>query len=211
MIKQENTYYENFGKRILDLFLSLIAVFVFFPLAIVIAVVIMLDSKGSIIFKQKRVGKNGKEFFIYKFRTMFEGAEKLKRKYLKLNEADGPVFKINNDPRFTKVGKYLARTGLDELPQIINILKGEMSLVGPRPLPVVEAQKIDVKMRTVRESVLPGITSLWIVSGAHDLSFQEWMRLDKKYISDISFANDFEILESTATMILRSCLRLLFN
>lgn len=156
----------------------------------------------AIIFKQKRLGKDKKPFIMYKIRTMVENAERLKSEVYGLNEADGPVFKIRNDPRYTKIGKFLAHTGLDELPQLINVLKGEMALVGPRPLPVEEAQKVPKKYER-RFSVLPGMTSLWIIKGAHKLSFDEWMRLDLEYVKKKSFWLDASILFTTIRLIIR--------
>lgn len=138
--------------------------------------------RGGLFFIQERAGKDGKVFRMYKFRTMYPGAEKDQERYRHFNEANGPVFKIHNDPRFTKIGRWLARTGLDELPQIINVIKGEMVLVGPRPLPPSEEKKIPAKWRMKRRSVKPGITSSWVVSGGHTLKFREWMELDMKDI-----------------------------
>lgn len=161
---------------------------------------VKLTSHGPFIFKQKRMGKGMKVFTIYKIRTMVENAEKLKRKYKHFNEAEEPVFKIRNDPRYTGIGKWLAHTGLDELPQLINVLKGEMTLVGPRPLPVDEAKKIPRKYQK-RFTVLPGITSLWVRKGAHKLSFEEWMELDLFYIKKRSFYLDMIIFLSTIALI----------
>lgn len=132
---------------------------------------------------------------------MYEGAERDQKKYAHLNEADGPVFKIRDDPRFVGIGKFLAHTGLDELPQLINVIKGDMSMVGPRPLPVTEAKKL-TKAQKVRELVKPGITSSWVVSGAHSLSFETWMKLDKDYIESASLTTDLSILLKTAFLIL---------
>lgn len=146
----------------------------------------------KILFKQKRLRKDKKVFEMYKFRTMVEGAEKLKKKYAHLNEVNGPVFKIRNDPRYTKIGKFLSHTGLDELPQLINVFKGEMALVGPRPLPVDEAKRVPKKYER-RFSVLPGMTSSWIIKGAHKLTFKEWMDLDLEYVKNKSFFYDLSL------------------
>jgi lipopolysaccharide/colanic/teichoic acid biosynthesis glycosyltransferase len=132
---------------------------------------------------------------------MQTGADKLKNTYKKYNEADGPVFKIHNDPRYTRIGKFLSHTGLDELPQLFNIIKGEMAFVGPRPLPLDEAQKVPEKY-TSRFSVLPGITSLWVIKGSHKLSFKEWMELDVAYVSKKNTHLDIEIGFRTAIMIM---------
>lgn len=170
--------------------------FLLFPIFIFFAISIILTSKGSYLFKQKRLGKNKKEFLLYKFRTMIDGSENMKQNYAYLNEASGPVFKIKNDPRYTKIGKIISHLGFDELPQLINIIKGEMAFVGPRPLPVEEAKKIPEKYQK-RFSVLPGITSLWVVEGGHALSFQKWMELDLYYVSHKFFWLDCKIILRT--------------
>ena len=196
-----NNIYHKFGKRAFDLFLSVLVLFLAWPVFLLIVIFIKATSTGPVIFKQKRIGKNSKVFTLYKFRTMVKDAEKLKKKYLHLNESDGPVFKIKNDPRFINgLGKFLARSGLDELPNVFNVLQGRMSWVGPRPLPVYEAKKIDPKIRKIRESVLPGITSNWVVSGAHSLSFKQWMKLDGEYIRKISLTQDLKIVLKTLSL-----------
>ncbi len=161
--------------------------------------VVRLEDNGPLLFKQKRIGKKKKPFIVYKIRTMVLGAERLKKKYTHLNEADGPVFKIYNDPRHTRVGRFLTRTGLDELPQLINVIKGEMSLVGPRPLPIDEARRAP-KRYEKRFSVLPGITSLWVVRGSHQLSFDEWMKLDLQYVENRSPWQDLSIMLLTGLL-----------
>lgn len=202
-------FYRVYGKRLFDLvFVSLILILIW-PLFLLIGFAILADSKRPVIFKQKRTGKDGKVFLMHKFRTMKKNAEELKSNYLKFNEADGPVFKIRDDPRFTKVGKLLAKTGLDELPQFINVLKGEMSIVGPRPLPVNEAKRISTTMRNIRESVLPGITSEWVISGSHKLSFPDWMQLDKDYALKMSLSYDVSVLWKTVIMMLFLVFRLI--
>jgi len=133
------------------------------------------------------------------------GAENDQKKYAHLNEADGPVFKIRNDPRFVGIGKSLARTGLDELPQLINVIKGEMSLVGPRPLPVYEAKKL-TNAQKARELVKPGMTSSWVISGAHSLSFAEWMKLDRIYVEKASLLGDLSILLKTSEIVFKQIL-----
>jgi lipopolysaccharide/colanic/teichoic acid biosynthesis glycosyltransferase len=169
------------------------------PVLFLIWLAIKLEDDESVLFKQNRMGKDKKPFVMYKFRTMVVGAEELKGKYLHLNEADGPVFKIYNDPRNTRVGRFLARTGLDELPQFINIIKGEMALVGPRPLPIDEARRVPKKYEK-RFSVLPGITSLWVVRGSHQLSFDEWMKLDLQYVENRSPWQDLSIMLLTGLL-----------
>lgn len=202
IMKNHQTFYRRGGKRIIDLLLSVIALLLLWPLFLAIAFMIRLGSEGLALFKQKRVGKEGSVFLMYKFRTMVKNAEELKKDYLHFNEADGPVFKIKEDPRFTSVGKFLARTGLDELPQLINVLKGEMSLIGPRPLPVDEARQIVPSIKSIRETILPGVTSPWVISGAHALSFKQWMRFDLEYVKTVSFSRDFAILLKTIRMVI---------
>lgn len=187
-----------FIQKLLALLLFILGL----PLWILLYFLIPLDSKGPFIFRQRRWGRNKKPFVMYKFRTMALGAENLQKRVVHLNEADGPVFKIWDDPRYTRIGKILAHSGLDELPQLLNILKGEMVFVGPRPLPIREAQKIPSKYQT-RFSVLPGITSLWIVKGAHDLSFSEWMQLDLNYVKNKSVFRDLGIMWQTFVLIIR--------
>lgn len=140
---------------------------------------------------------------MYKMRTMTENAESLKKRYLRLNEADGPVFKLKNDPRLTPVGRFLSKTGIDELPQLINVLRGEMAFVGPRPLPINEAIHIPQKYHE-RFSILPGITSPWVVYGAHNLKFRKWMELDLKYVDEKSTIRDIHILLLTLLLMLKN-------
>lgn len=173
------------------------------PLLLILFILVKLTSKGPFIFKQKRMGKDKKIFTIYKIRTMVEKADNLKSKFQNLNEADGPVFKIHDDPRYTKIGKFISHTGLDELPQLINVIKGEMSFVGPRPLPIEEALKVPKKYER-RFSVLPGITSSWVVAGSHQLSFKQWMKLDLEYVNKRNIWYDLEIAVKTIFLILRS-------
>lgn len=210
-MQDNKSFYQRQGKRIADLSISILALLFLWPFLQIITLVIRIDSEGPVIFKQKRVGKNGKLFLMYKFRTMKKNAEELKEDYLKFNEADGPVFKIKDDPRFTKVGKFLARTGFDELPQFINVIKGEMSLVGPRPLPISEARQIPSRFRKARGTLFPGMTSLWVISGAHSLTFSQWMELDRNYSKSISFSHDFVILYKTARMVIDSFFDELLN
>jgi len=161
----------------------------------------------ALYFFFKSVGKNGKVFKIIKFRTMISGADKFQKKYKDLNESDGPVFKIRNDPRFTTFGKILSNTGLDELPQFINVLKGDMSIVGPRPLPVEEAGKLSITQK-IRESINPGITSNWVVQGSHKMKFNEWMKLDCEYVRSASFFSDISIMLQTVLLIVHFILML---
>lgn len=190
-------------QQVLYQYVALILLIVCAPLFLLLYILVKTTSKGPFIFKQKRVGKNKKRFMIYKIRTMVEDAENLKSKIQNLNEADGPVFKIHNDPRYTKVGKYISHTGLDELPQFINIIKGEMSFVGPRPLPVSEAKKVPKKYER-RFSVIPGITSQWVVTGSHTLTFDQWMKGDLEYIKKKSLWYDVRVAVQTIFLILKS-------
>jgi len=190
----------------LDIVISAVSLIILSPVIVLFCLVLKLFSPGPIFFRQRRIGINGSTFKLIKFRTMKLGSERMRRKYKRLNEADGPVFKIYNDPRYTKIGRILAKTGFDEAPQLVNVLKGEMSLVGPRPLPVYEAKLLSKKQK-IREFIRPGITSSWIVSGAHQLTFKEWMQLDKKYVINATFGQDISILLKTGLIVIRACLR----
>ena len=163
------------------------------------------------IFRQTRIGKDGKPFLMFKFRTMYPGAEKDRENFRALNEADGPVFKIKDDPRYTKLGKVLAYTGLDELPQFLNVLKGEMSVVGPRPLPPEEESKIPRQWRQNRRSVKPGITSSWAVGGSHSLSFPQWMELDMEDIHNKTAFYDAMIMVKTFRLLIINVSRTIFS
>ena len=194
-------FYRRYVKRALDVVGSLLGLILLSPLFLVLAILIRLDSKGPILFKQIRVGKDGREFWFYKFRSMVENAEDMKGELMHLNELEGPVFKISNDPRVTRVGRFLRRTSLDELPQLINVLKGEMSLVGPRPPLPCEVEHYEGWQRE-KLSVLPGITCLWQISGRNHIGFTEWMRLDIEYIRRQSLGLDMKILARTIPAVL---------
>lgn len=172
------------------------------PFLGIVYIAVKLEDGGSLIFKQKRCGKDKRTFVLYKIRTMVEGAEELKKKYKHLNEADGPVFKIREDPRYTKVGRLLAHTGFDEIPQLINIIKGEMAFVGPRPLPLDEAKEVPNRYKK-RFDVLPGITSSWVIKGTHSLSFKKWMELDLEDVENKGLFYNIYILFRTGILILR--------
>ncbi|HEY74581.1 MAG TPA: undecaprenyl-phosphate glucose phosphotransferase [Thermoflexia bacterium] len=188
-------------KRVIDIIGSLVGLLLGAPLFGLIALAIRLDSTGPIIFRQTRVGKGGRHFQMYKFRSMHEGAEREQALLAELNEANGPIFKIRNDPRLTRVGRFLRRTSLDELPQLINVLRGEMSLVGPRPpLPAEVAQYKEWHKK--RLEVPPGMTGLWQVSGRSRLSFDEMVLLDIYYIENWSLWMDFKILVRTVPKVL---------
>lgn len=176
--------------------IALILLFFSLPLLGIFYLLVKLTSKGPFIFKQKRMGKDQKIFTLYKIRTMVENAEKIKNRYYFLNQADGPVFKIDNDPRLTKIGRWLNKTGFDELPQLINIIKGEMDFVGPRPLPVDEAKAVIKQNNNYKKrfSVKPGIFSSWVANGAFHNNFKKWMELDLIDIEKKSFWHDLEII-----------------
>lgn len=159
------------------------------PLSAAIGILVWFDSGRPVIFKQKRIGYKGRKFIIYKFRTMVRKAESLKSKYKRLNEAHGPVFKIYNDPRYTRIGKFLSHTGLDELPQLWNVVKGDMAFIGPRPLPVAEGGKLKPWMKE-RYNVKPGIISPWIFLGYHNTPFEKWMESDVEYSQSKSLKTD---------------------
>ena len=170
----------------------------------VVALLVKLTSPGPVLFRQQRSGLNGRPFTLYKFRTMVSNAEQLKHELAALNEMSGPVFKVTNDPRVTRVGKVLRKYSLDEFPQLYNVLRGEMSLVGPRPLPVDEVRRFDDLAHRRRLSMKPGLTCLWQVSGRNQVSnFQEWVRLDLEYIDHWSLWLDLKILWRTVPVVLK--------
>ncbi|HLK10823.1 MAG TPA: sugar transferase [Candidatus Binatia bacterium] len=188
-------------KRLIDVTISLAALIVLAPVFALIAVAIRLDSPGPVFFVQRRVGLGGRQFSFFKFRTMVKDAERMQAKFEHLNEADGPVFKIRDDPRVTRIGRWVRRTSLDELPQLINVLKGDMSLVGPRPLPLRDVARMDVPAHRRRFSVKPGITCLWQIEG-REPRFEDWIRTDMAYIDNWSLGLDFKILARTIPAVL---------
>lgn len=183
-------------KRSIDIICSLIGLIVLMPILIVVAILIRIESKGSIIFSQDRVGKNGMIFKMYKFRSMVDNAEDLKEQLTNENERLGPMFKIRNDPRVTRVGRFIRKTSIDELPQLVNILKGEMSIVGPRPSLPKEVEQFEDWMLK-RLNVKPGLTCYWQVSGRNDIEFNEWMELDIKYVRERSVLIDISLIFKT--------------
>jgi len=191
----DNFYF--LAKRTIDIVLASVLLILTFPVMLVAVVATKLITPGPIFFNQDRVGYNKRVFRLYKFRTMVANAEELQRNLESLNEMDGPVFKIKNDPRITIVGKWLRKTSADELPQIFNVLKGDMSIVGPRPLPVRDYKGFNKDWQRRRFSVRPGITCLWQISGRNNISFQEWMQLDMQYIDQWSIWLDFKIIVKT--------------
>jgi exopolysaccharide biosynthesis polyprenyl glycosylphosphotransferase len=191
-------------KQFVDVLGALVLLLISFPFVFVpAAIIIKLTSPGPILFRQRRAGLNGKPFMMCKFRSMVSNAEQLKQELSSLNEMSGPVFKVTNDPRVTKVGRFLRKFSLDEFPQLLNVLAGDMSLVGPRPLPVEEVDRFDDWAHRRRLSVKPGLTCLWQVGGRNEVSdFKEWVRLDLEYIDHWSLWLDFKILWRTIPVVL---------
>jgi len=190
-----------FQKNLIDYVLGGMLFLIFIPIYLVVGLLIKLDSRGPVFYRQKRYTKSLREVYIYKFRTMYLDAEKRLRELKKYNETDGPIFKIKDDPRITRVGRYLRKFSIDELPQIINVLRGELSLVGPRP-PIPEEVEGYEEWHKKRLSVKQGITGLWQVSGRSTLSFEEMVRLDLYYIQNWSIGMDIRILLKTIPAVL---------
>jgi exopolysaccharide biosynthesis polyprenyl glycosylphosphotransferase len=190
-------------KRILDVVVASVLLVALSPLLLAVALLVRLTSPGPALFAQERVGFNKRRFRMLKFRTMVADAEQRQKELEHLNEVSGPVFKIRCDPRITRVGAVLRRTSIDELPQLINVLKGDLSLVGPRPLPVRDYEGFDQDRHRRRFSVRPGITCLWQIGGRSDVSFERWMELDMQYIDTWSLWLDFKILFKTIPVVLR--------
>lgn len=185
-----------FIKRLIDIVCSFLGIIALSPVFLIVSIAIRFESKGKAIFVQSRVGFEGKEFKMYKFRSMIEDAEELKDKLKEKNEMNGPMFKIRKDPRITKVGAFIRKTSIDELPQLINVLKGEMSLVGPRPSLPEEVKEFEPWMME-RFSVKPGLTCYWQVSGRNDIGFYEWMELDIKYVKEKGILVDITLILKT--------------
>ena len=173
-------------QRTADVVLSIMALLVLLIPCLIIAILIKLETPGPVLFKQKRVGKDGSQFWFYKFRSMVADAEAQRNALMQMNEASGPLFKIKNDPRITRIGRFIRKYSTDELPQFLNVLAGQMSLVGPRPALPVEVAQYTKRQRT-RLNVKPGITGLWQVSGRSDLPFERSIELDLEYIQQQSF------------------------
>ena len=192
-----------FLKRAIDVIVSLVALIILSPLLLIIAIAIKLDSRGPVLFSQDRMGLKRKLFRIHKFRTMQVDAEERVEELEAENEVDGAAFKMANDPRVTRVGKILRKLSLDELPQLLNVLRGSMSLVGPRPLPIRDVERFDKNWQKRRFSVKPGITCLWQINGRHEINFEHWMELDLEYVNNWSLSLDFDILLKTVPAVLR--------
>jgi lipopolysaccharide/colanic/teichoic acid biosynthesis glycosyltransferase len=192
-------------KFLYSIFLLLIFLLTL-PLWVLVGLIVLIGSGWPIFYKQLRIGKNNKPFLMYKFRTMIVKADKTQRSLYGLNEAHGPVFKIHNDPRFTRVGKFIAHTGLDELPQLINVLHGDMAFFGPRPLPVEEAKKLKPWQKK-RHAILPGIISPWILNGYHAQSFDAWMKSDIDYIQKKNVTYDIHLMLRAIKFLTRLMIR----
>lgn len=190
-----------FFKRIMDVICSLSGLMFLMPIFCIVGILIKLESKGPVFFAQERVGKNGEGFKMYKFRSMVVNAEELKEKLHGKNEMSGPMFKMKNDPRVTRIGKFIRKTSIDELPQLFNVLKGEMSLVGPRPSLPKEVVKFDDWMME-RLDVKPGLTCYWQVSGRNDIDFEDWMQLDIRYVQQQSLLIDIKLVIKTFSVLI---------
>ena len=196
------THRKLYGKSLFDVFIATILIIILFPFFLIVAGLIKLDSRGPVFYYSRRFGRRGRIFPMLKFRSMVSNADDLKQNIQSKNEVDGPIFKIKNDPRTTRIGKFLRKYSLDELPQIINILRGEMSLVGPRPLPIDQIEREDLR-QLKRLEVKPGITGLWQIRGRSDLSFARLIKWDIWYISNWSFWLDFTILLQTIPVVIK--------
>jgi exopolysaccharide biosynthesis polyprenyl glycosylphosphotransferase len=192
------------AKRVFDVTCTLLALPILIPIFLIVAIAIKLDSPGPVFFVQQRVGIRKYIFPMYKFRSMYIDAEEKLKEIEHLNEAEGPIFKIKNDPRITRLGRFIRKTSIDELPQLINVLKGEMSLVGPRPMSIRDVDLFDHGVQRKRFSVQPGLTCIWQISGRSDLPFEKWLELDLEYIDSWSFWLDIKILIKTFPVVLLS-------
>lgn len=190
-------------KRLIDVVGGIVGLIVFFPITIWIVIRIKLEDGGPVLYKQIRVGKQGELFSMYKFRSMVVGAPSLKGKLVQQNESDGPIFKIKNDPRITKIGRFIRKHSLDEIPQFVNVIQGKMSLVGPRPALPEEVRRYS-NYEIKRLETKPGLTGLWQVSGRSNLSFKKMIQLDIMYIDTMSLFVDLKILFKTVTQIFYS-------
>jgi exopolysaccharide biosynthesis polyprenyl glycosylphosphotransferase len=190
------------AKRVLDFIGAAVLLLLLSPVLLIASLLVKLTSRGPVLFVQRRSGLYGREFNMMKFRTMVVDAEKRREEVSTLNEMSGPVFKIKNDPRLTRVGRWLRKLSIDELPQLLNVIRGSMSLVGPRPLPVEESQRLPERWQRRRLSMKPGLTCLWQVRGRSSVDFDDWMKLDIDYIDNWSFMSDLKILLLTIPVVL---------
>ena len=190
-------------KRVFDIILSIIALVLLSPVFLIISIAIKLDSKGNAIFKHKRIGKNGKEIYIYKFRTMVENAEEVMRNFTTEQMKEFKEnYKLENDPRITKVGDFLRKSSLDELPQLINILKGDLSIIGPRPIIEEELERYGRNKSTLL-SVTPGLTGYWAANGRSCTSYEERMKMELYYAENISFKLDMKVFLKTVVSVIK--------
>jgi lipopolysaccharide/colanic/teichoic acid biosynthesis glycosyltransferase len=196
-IKYERSFHYYFTKRLIDLCFSLIGIIILSPIFLIVSFAIKLDSKGSVIFSQERVGQKGKIFKIYKFRSMVVNAEEYLDKLKSSNEMSGPMFKMKEDPRITKFGRFIRKTSIDELPQLINVLKGEMSLVGPRPNLPAEVAEFNSYQR-LKLLAKPGLTCYWQIMGRNNIGFEDWMNLDMQYIEERNTLIDLKLIWETS-------------
>jgi exopolysaccharide biosynthesis polyprenyl glycosylphosphotransferase len=201
-VSNPGNYFSMKVKGIMDVLLTLVILILISPAMLLISVLIKLEDGGPVFFKQVRVGRHGRLFKCFKFRTMVVNAEELREKLMALNEVDGPVFKIKNDPRITKIGRFLRKTSLDELPQFFNVLFGDMSIVGPRPPIPSEVEQYERNLMR-RLSINPGITCIWQVSGRNNISFDKWMEMDMEYIDNWSLTLDLKIILKTIKVVVR--------
>ncbi len=189
-------------KRVFDIVASVVAIILLAPIMLIASLAIKIDDpKGNVLYCAPRGGKNGRPFVCYKFRSMHSNADEIKVTLMNCNEMSGPVFKVADDPRITTIGKIIRKTSIDELPQLFNTFLGHMSFVGPRPLPIEEAQAVPTRYKA-REMVTPGITCIWQVSGRNTLDFDDWMRLDLEYLQKRSLWFDLKLLLKTIPAVL---------
>ena len=200
-VEVNNSIFYRFCKRTIDIVGSAVGLIVLSPVFLVVSVLIFIEDRGNVIFTQERNGLNDSVFVMYKFRSMVKNAPDLRAEMEKYNELDGPAFKMKNDPRITKIGAFIRRTSIDELPQLVNVLMGNMSLVGPRPLPTYETEQCTPYQRQ-RTLVKPGLTCYWQISGRNDISFDEWIEMDLRYIREASLWTDIKILFLTVKAVL---------
>ncbi len=199
---RERKFYSLWVKRLIDILVSSVLLVMLSPVFLIISYIIRKESPGTAIFRQVRSGLNGRKFVVYKFRTMIDGAEALRSQLQELNEVSGPIFKMKHDPRITKVGKYLRKTSLDELPQLYNVLKGDMSLVGPRPLPLIESSQITGQERR-RLSMKPGITGMWQCNGRSHSQYEDLIHMDLEYVDNWSLFLDLKLLIKTIPVVIK--------
>lgn len=192
----------RFWKRVFDILASLFGLIVLSPVFVLTAMAIYMEDPGKVIFVQERNGLNGKVFRMYKFRSMCKDAPKMRAAMESKNEMDGPAFKMKEDPRITKVGKFIRKTSIDELPQLVNILKGDMSIVGPRPLPTYETELLDATQRQ-RLLAKPGLVCYWQIQGRSGTTFDEWMQMDFDYINQAGVGTDLKIILSAIPAVLQ--------